>query len=308
MPKPLQPSLLGDRTQRLRLQAGKKHQECMGRGQHLRYRRPVNGQAGRWSARWRDLGAGGDTVTALGLADDYQHADGGAVLSYEQALDAARRWFSTKDTPAAPVQPVKAACPRARVLSTREIHSLRAACTPDFRQIVEGALHTGLLFREITQVRARDFCPAERTLTVRLEGKPARRIYLTQDGVAWFTSAVQGRQPGDLLFRRQDTPLQTSEWTLADKRAAMDEAVHRARISKVAFDDLVHTYAAALLSEGVPPLAVAQQLGYKDTRMVERRYGHLMVVDVAARVWMAAGALRTPVRSKVPVRVVEVMV
>jgi len=58
----------------------------------LAYRRPKNGQAGSWMARWQDKAIGADKQLRLGDADDYTEADGRQILTYRQAQEKAEEW------------------------------------------------------------------------------------------------------------------------------------------------------------------------------------------------------------------------
>ena len=49
----------------------------------------------------------------------------------------------------------------------------------------------------------------------------------------------------------------------------------KAKIERLTFHELRHTYASALVNRGVPLVFVAAQLGHRDTKMVEKHYGHL---------------------------------
>jgi integrase len=60
-------------------------------GQHIGYRKGVQG--GTWIARIYDS-ANGRRFHSLGMADDTVDADGANVLSFPQAQEAARTWFS----------------------------------------------------------------------------------------------------------------------------------------------------------------------------------------------------------------------
>lgn len=82
---------LGTRTSRLKLLAGKAHQDPMGKGEYLGYRRPRSAAAGSWFARVRVEGK--IRQKAIGAADDYADPNGKTVLSFEQAQVKARRWF-----------------------------------------------------------------------------------------------------------------------------------------------------------------------------------------------------------------------
>jgi integrase len=52
-------------------------------------------------------------------------------------------------------------------------------------------------------------------------------------------------------------------------------AVAGAQISPLTFHELRHTFASQLIQNGVSLLYVAAALGHRDSRMVEKHYGHL---------------------------------
>jgi integrase len=82
----------------------KPYWQRLGPGLSLGYRR--NDHAGSWSIRAAD-GAGGEWLKRIGTADDYEQANGGDVLSYEQAVAEARRLYRGKaDTEHDPSKPV----------------------------------------------------------------------------------------------------------------------------------------------------------------------------------------------------------
>lgn len=90
MPRSVRDSRLDTRSARLRLPASKhpvwRH---LTRTRHLGYRR--NQGAGTWYARL--YAEGRYRVHRLGQADDRVEADGAEVLSYDQAISEAHRWF-----------------------------------------------------------------------------------------------------------------------------------------------------------------------------------------------------------------------
>jgi integrase len=82
--------ILESRTSRLRLSISRKpvHYLRLSHGVSLGYRR--NQKAGAWIMRVAD-GAGGNSIKAIGLADDFMPADGRDVLDFWQAQDLARK-------------------------------------------------------------------------------------------------------------------------------------------------------------------------------------------------------------------------
>lgn len=79
---------LENRTNRLKLEAGKRYYVAITEGLSLIYRRTEK-DFGVWSVRIKD-GSGGDRLVRIGPADDYQDADGESVLTFPQAQEKAR--------------------------------------------------------------------------------------------------------------------------------------------------------------------------------------------------------------------------
>lgn len=84
---------LDSKNKRLSLPAGKRVVEQLKTGGYLLYRRPMNGSAGSWSARWYDTETREQKHLRLGDADDFLPADGSATLTYTQAQAKAGAWF-----------------------------------------------------------------------------------------------------------------------------------------------------------------------------------------------------------------------
>lgn len=81
-------SRLENRTNRLKLESGKRYYVSITSGLSLAYRRTGKG-FGVWHCRIKDVN-GSDRMVSIGAADDYQDADGQKVLSYSQAQERCR--------------------------------------------------------------------------------------------------------------------------------------------------------------------------------------------------------------------------
>ena len=67
-----------------------------------------------------------------------------------------------------------------------------------------------------------------------------------------------------------------SVWQKGGQDTPMREACARAKIEpRVGYHQLRHTWASHSVMNGMPLLLVARSLGHKDTKQVERTYGHL---------------------------------
>lgn len=93
MARVVQDAKLAKREQRLRLEGRKKpYWMTLNEGEHLGYYRGA--RVGKWVARYRRAGAGGNyQETTIAEADDNADADGSVILNFKQAQDAARKWF-----------------------------------------------------------------------------------------------------------------------------------------------------------------------------------------------------------------------
>jgi integrase len=94
---------------------------------------------------------------------------------------------------------------------------------------------------------------------------------LTDEGIAFFTEHCAGRA-GELMFSHHAK----SPWKKAEQARPMREANLRAKLKPpITFHGLRHTWASLAVMNAVPLMVVAKNLGHKDTRMVEKHYGHL---------------------------------
>lgn len=185
---------------------------------------------------------------------------------------------------------------RVRFLTVEEQRKLVAACEPDLRSLVMGALYTGRRYGELCKVLVLDFDPIHRTLFIQWgKGKGdavSRSVSLAKEAVAWFKAFTKGRNPDELMWRRTAVTRtkrlellhDPNGWTDYDQVFAMEKAVKTAGIAIVTFHELRHTYASGLINAGVPLMFVAKQLGHADTRMCERHYGHIARQVLAASI------------------------
>ena len=162
---------------------------------------------------------------------------------------------------------------RTRYLSVAEAQRLINGCLPDFRLLVEAALQTGCRLGELVRLEARDFNEDVGTLAIgsSKSGK-VRHVMLTEEGVALFSRLAAGRRGDEILLRKADgTP-----WGPSQQFERIADACRRGNISPpIGFHGLRHTYASLAIMSGAPLLAVARNLGHRDTKMVEAHYGHL---------------------------------
>jgi integrase len=156
-----------------------------------------------------------------------------------------------------------------------------------FRDLIHAALLTGCRYGELCRLRVGDFDNGMVAIRTSKTGKP-RHVRLTDEGQQFFEQLCTGRAPDEIMLpnRRLDR-----EWRKSEQARPMREACRHAKIKPaVGFHQLRHTYASLSIMgdrnrPGVPLIVVAHNLGHKDTRMMEKHYGHLAdtYMDAAIR-------------------------
>ncbi len=178
------------------------------------------------------------------------------------------------DTPWRKVKPfgqVDAA--RVRWLTVEESQRLMNASGPRFRLLVQAALATGCRHGELARLVVADFTLTTGTVHVR-ESKSGRgrHVVLTEEGVELFHDLAAAKPGNALLLSPEDG----KPWTHNLNQRPLKDACEHARIDPpISFHILRHTYASLSVMAGMPLIVLAQNLGHRDTRMVEKYYGHL---------------------------------
>jgi integrase len=160
---------------------------------------------------------------------------------------------------------------RLRVLTDDESRRLVNACQPGFRCLVQCALFTGARYGDLCKTRVRDFDPHSQTLFVPLPKGERRHVWLTEEGAEFVRALTAGRRPDDLLLHREDG----EEWKQSQQARPIEDAAKLAKLDKVTFHDLRHTYGARLARNKVPMAIIAKAMGHKDERVTRRHYAHM---------------------------------
>ncbi|HWQ09270.1 MAG TPA: tyrosine-type recombinase/integrase, partial [Holophaga sp.] len=195
------------------------------------------------------------------------------------------------------VKPFKGSgSPRVRFLSLEEQSRLLNACPPDFRALVQAALYTGSRYSPLCRLKVGDFNAQAGTVWIEKDkgknGGKSRHVALGPKAIEWFTKVTAGRNSGELMFTRASANRTLrkeagNQWLPYDSKAFMDHACEAAKIERIVFHELRHTYASSLVNQGVALSFVAAQLGHASTRMVEKYYGHLAPNALAAAIRQA---------------------
>ncbi len=169
---------------------------------------------------------------------------------------------------------------RIHFLNVSEQVRLVNVCPADFRRLVQAGLFTGAREAELTRLVAQDFDPENGSVFIEFsKNRKSRHVTLTTEGQAFFREVTAGLAPSAPLFRRSEYDRKdkrnTGEWTRPEMTRTMRKVCDAAKITRMVFHELRHTYASMLVNAGVPLVFVAQQLGHANTRQVEKHYGHL---------------------------------
>jgi integrase len=183
---------------------------------------------------------------------------------------------------------------RQRYLTPAEVTRLVNTSEPGLRELVQAALFTACRYSELTRLRVRDFhvrvsaagkqkggataskdAAADKHGTLYIgqsKTSETRHVLLSPQAVTWFEGQTAGKPADSLILTKPDG----SAWGKSDQFRPFRAAVKRAKLGKdVVFHSLRHTWASLAIMNEMQLMLVARQLGHKDTRMVERTYGHL---------------------------------
>jgi integrase len=163
---------------------------------------------------------------------------------------------------------------RARFLKVEEAKRLLNACDPYFRLLVQAALQTGARYGKLTQLRVADFNPDTGRVLIATSAanKKGADAVLSDEGKAFFGRVCIGRAGDELMFTKADG----APWGKGHQIRPIKLACKAAHIAPaISFHILRHTWASLAIMHGMPMFLVAKNLGHRDTRMVEKHYGHI---------------------------------
>ena len=161
---------------------------------------------------------------------------------------------------------------RAEYLSRAQQQSFLDHCdaASGFRDLVKAALLTGCRFGELCNLRAGDYHDGKIEIRTSKSGEP--RTIDVPHGIDFFEELETRAVAGVLLPNRTHG----RAWRKSEQNRPMAAALKAAGLDGlgVSFHSLRHSYASAMVSDGVPLLTVSKLLGHADLRMTTR-YSHL---------------------------------
>jgi integrase len=182
-------------------------------------------------------------------------------------------------------------------LTIAECQRLINSADPEFKPLIQAALQSGCRYGELCRLEVRDFHPDSGTLHVRhSKNDEPRTVFLTEEGVAFFVGYTAGRPRTGLMFARDSG----KAWTKSAQVRPMKKACERAKID-IGFHQLRHTYTTHTAKK-VPLWVLARNFGHKDTRMIEKHYGHLAPSYIAEQIRAGAPRFNVVDRKITPLR------
>jgi integrase len=194
------------------------------------------------------------------------------VAALNHALETGRVNANSMNWKIAPFKNAEVA--RAEYLTETQQRTFVTACSEelDFQNLVLAGLQTGCRLGELARLRVRDFVASSKTIYVQQSksGKP-RHVFLAEETAQFCNGLAGNREPDELLLLRRDG----SGWKKDAVKKPMRRACMKAKIRRLGFHQLRHSFATRLLTRGVSMKIVAQQLGHTSVRMLEKHYGHM---------------------------------
>lgn len=187
---------------------------------------------------------------------------------------------------------------RERFLTEAELIRLVAAMPLSARVLVQTAAHTGCRWQELTGLKRRHLDLDKGHIhvrgviervggTIRYKEHPKsdagrRTVTLTPSAVKLLKAHIGSAKPHEYVFAGRDGGLiresnfRDRVWNPSVALFVSGLSPERGRdLAGMTFHDLRHTHVAWLIREGVQEFKIVKRLGWKDSTMLHRVYGHL---------------------------------
>jgi integrase len=173
--------------------------------------------------------------------------------------------------------------PRDRHLTKAEWLKLIEASHEPYRT-AEVLAHLGIEEGVIPTIRRKDVDLVRRTVHARGTKREWRNrlCYIYEWALPYLSAAIKGKTPDALLVPRSTDAIRVAHNETCGVLGIEDYHVHDAR----------HSVAVWLISAGTPAEVVRQQLGHKDTRMVDTVYGVYRATSADAERWSKVAEAR----------------
>jgi integrase len=148
------------------------------------------------------------------------------------------------------------------------------------------ALHTGMRLGEIARMKAEDISLSIRDIFVPdSKSGRSRHVPVSEELAVFLERQIAGKKPEEhaLAGVIRDYVSRRFRWLCV-----------RSSIADLKFHDLRHTFAARLLTKGVPIYKVSKILGHSSVVVTEQHYGHLSLADLKGAISCIDGVVSVP--------------
>lgn len=186
--------------------------------------------------------------------------------------------------------------PVPRMMEDDEIRRLLNAAEADLRQLLSGALMTGMRLGELIRRHVRDYVAESASIRIyqRKTGKYLQQP-LTPEGIRFFDRLTAGRAPTAPMFTKADG----MAWSRHDINRPVRRAVAAAKLEDVTFKTTRATYGKLLLLATRDIEIVAKALGHSDSRITRKHYAQYLPNEIAAGVAKLPALGVAPIDDKV---------
>jgi len=148
------------------------------------------------------------------------------------------------------------------------------------------ALHTGMRVGEIVRMRVEDISISLRDIFIpNSKNSRSRHVPMSEELANFLTVLMDGKTPSDYALAGviRDYVSRRFRWLC-----------QKSGVANLKFHDLRSTFAARLLTKGVPIYKVSKILGHSSVVVTEQHYGHLSLADLKGAISCIEGVVSVP--------------
>lgn len=148
------------------------------------------------------------------------------------------------------------------------------------------ALHTGMRIGELVRMKVQDVTLSIRDIFVPdSKSSRSRHVPISEELAVFLEKQITGKKPEASVLANviRDYVSRRFKW-----------ACSKSGLVDFTFHDLRHTFAARLLTKGVPIYKVSKILGHSSVVVTEQHYGHLSLADLKEAIGFIEGVVSVP--------------
>jgi integrase len=148
------------------------------------------------------------------------------------------------------------------------------------------ALHTGMRVGELVRMKVQDISLIIRSIFIpNSKSSRSRHVPISEELAVFLENQIAGKKPEDnaLAGVIRDYVSRRFQWSC-----------RKSGLVDLKFHDLRSTFAARLLTKGVPIYKVSKILGHSSVVVTEQHYGHLSLADLGGAIGFIDGVVSVP--------------